>query len=214
MKPEERKEQILECAKKLFSKNGYFSTQISDIIREAGIARGTVYQYFENKDSIYLTLLEGYYEKWQAAMSAWADEIDLKTIHPFDYLRSRIRRNLRFFAEDRDLCNILLRMGLGLPGNLESVSKRFEERILSVTVNDLKIGLVNGHVREELDLLLTANLFSGGLLRAAYLYFGKSEAEAMQVDVEEATDKIARIFAPGIFKPKVLAGISGFQDRP
>ncbi|MDI6796941.1 MAG: TetR/AcrR family transcriptional regulator, partial [Desulfatibacillaceae bacterium] len=90
MKPEKRRQQILECAKKLFSINGYYSTQISDIIREADIARGTVYQYFSNKDDIFITLLEDYYQKWQAMMTSWAERVPLATISPREYLRERI----------------------------------------------------------------------------------------------------------------------------
>lgn len=199
MKPEKRRQQILECAKKLFSINGYYSTQISDIIREADIARGTVYQYFSNKDDIFITLLEDYYQKWQAMMTGWAERVPLATITPREYLRERILINLQFFAEDADLCNILLRMGLGLPGHLDSVSRRFEERILAVSVNDLKLGLHNGHISPKLDLNLTAHLFTGALLQAAYAYFGRNADSQEPVDMEKAADQIAGIFADGIF---------------
>ena len=57
MDSEQRKKQILQCAKKLFAAKGYYQTQISDIQNAAGVARGTIYQYFKNKDDIFLTLL-------------------------------------------------------------------------------------------------------------------------------------------------------------
>lgn len=53
MRSEEKKKKILNCAKRLFSKNGFYKTQISDIAKAAKIARGTIYQYFENKDIIH-----------------------------------------------------------------------------------------------------------------------------------------------------------------
>lgn len=199
MKPEDRKAVILECAKRLFSKNGYFATQISDIIEEAGIARGTVYQYFKNKDDIFITLLEDYYAKWEKVMEEIDGELDLANITARHYLEYRIRKNLKFFADDRDLCNILLRMGLGLPGHLEGVVRRFESRILNVTIKDFELGQRNGHVKPGLDLELAANLFSGALLRAAYYYFGRTRKNAAVDDVEKATLKIAEIIAPGIF---------------
>ncbi|MEW5737264.1 MAG: TetR/AcrR family transcriptional regulator [Thermodesulfobacteriota bacterium] len=200
MKPAQRKAVILECAKRLFSKNGYYRTQISDIISEAKIARGTVYQYFKNKDDIFITLLEDYYKQWEQAMGEWKDEIDLATISPQDYLRYRIRKNLAFFANDRDLCNILLRVGLGLPGNLESVSRKFEARILTVALNDLRLGLHNNNVRDDLNIELTANLFSGAVLRAAYFYFGGGGDTKAPVDVDKAANEIAEVFIQGIFK--------------
>jgi AcrR family transcriptional regulator len=199
MKPEDRKALILEYAKRLFSRNGYFSTQISDIIEEAGIARGTVYQYFKNKDDIFITLLEDYYAKWEKMMAEREKEINLLEITAREYLEYRIRMNLKFFADDRDLCNILLRVGLGLPGHLEGVVRRFESRILNVTTRDFELGQRNGHVKKDLDVELASNLFSGALLRAAYHYFGRSRKNSTSVDVEKATRQIADIFAPGIF---------------
>jgi AcrR family transcriptional regulator len=58
MDADQRKRQILECAKKLFAQKGYYQTQISDIQQAAGVARGTIYQYFKNKDDIFMTILE------------------------------------------------------------------------------------------------------------------------------------------------------------
>src|SRR5205823_2480480 len=45
---EDRRAQILDVARRLFAQEGYHDANIEDICREAGIARGTLYQYFEN----------------------------------------------------------------------------------------------------------------------------------------------------------------------
>ena len=49
---EEKKALILETALKLFAKNGYHSTSISKIANEAGISKGLLYNYFENKEDL------------------------------------------------------------------------------------------------------------------------------------------------------------------
>lgn len=43
---------ILDAAIKVFAKNGFFQSTIAQIAREAGVADGTIYLYFENKDDI------------------------------------------------------------------------------------------------------------------------------------------------------------------
>ena len=43
---------IIETASRLFSRRGYFETKMSDIAREAGIAVGTIYLYYANKDDL------------------------------------------------------------------------------------------------------------------------------------------------------------------
>ena len=82
MKADERKKLILEYAKRLFSRKGYYNTQISDIVDEAKIARGTVYQYFKNKDDIFITLIRDFYNDWEKYISVEMNKIDLGTISP------------------------------------------------------------------------------------------------------------------------------------
>lgn len=53
-----RQDQILDAATKVFAEKGYHLTTIKDIAREAGIADGTIYNYFENKTALLLGILE------------------------------------------------------------------------------------------------------------------------------------------------------------
>jgi len=41
-----------------FLEKGYLSSAIEEIAKEAGVAKGTVYFYFENKDDLYMSLME------------------------------------------------------------------------------------------------------------------------------------------------------------
>ena len=49
---------IINAATKIFAKKGFFQAKVSDIAREAGVADGTIYLYFENKDDILISLFE------------------------------------------------------------------------------------------------------------------------------------------------------------
>ncbi|WP_169569641.1 TetR family transcriptional regulator [Sneathiella limimaris] len=51
-----RRKSVLQAAKKLFSSSGFFDVSMSNIAKEAGVAKGTVYLYFETKEEIFLTL--------------------------------------------------------------------------------------------------------------------------------------------------------------
>jgi len=54
----EKHDVILDAAVKTFAQTGYHRTRVSDIAREAGVADGTVYIYFENKEDILVTLFQ------------------------------------------------------------------------------------------------------------------------------------------------------------
>jgi TetR/AcrR family fatty acid metabolism transcriptional regulator len=53
-----RKNQILEAAAKVFAQKGFHPTTIKDIAREAGLADGTIYIYFENKIALLFGILD------------------------------------------------------------------------------------------------------------------------------------------------------------
>jgi AcrR family transcriptional regulator len=66
MQQEERSErsraQILAAALELFSHRGYGATSVRDIAEEAGLSKGNVYHHFPDKEAIFRTLLDQYFE--------------------------------------------------------------------------------------------------------------------------------------------------------
>jgi len=59
---EKRKNQILEAAMKTFSEMGFHKARMSDIADTSGLSKGSLYWYFDSKDSIILNLLEKFFE--------------------------------------------------------------------------------------------------------------------------------------------------------
>src|SRR5438128_2705533 len=49
-------ETILRAAIKVFARRGFFNSTVADIARQAGVADGTVYLYFKNKDDILVSI--------------------------------------------------------------------------------------------------------------------------------------------------------------
>src|SRR2546426_9522924 len=56
MRDPEKPQQIIEAAIRVFARTGYYSSRVSDIAREAGIASGTIYLYLKTKEEILVTL--------------------------------------------------------------------------------------------------------------------------------------------------------------
>jgi AcrR family transcriptional regulator len=204
MKADERKKEILDCAKKLFSRRGYYETHISHIIQEARIARGTVYQYFDNKDDIFITLLEEFYANWRNLISFEKTNTDPNDISGKAYFKHRIRHTLLFLSQDPELCNIFLRMGVGLPGKVSMLTERFGKKVTSLIAEDLKIGQQFNVVRNTLNVESTAVMLTGALLRTAHYYFVKKRKKRgySQKEIERITEEITDVFLPGIFTPR------------
>jgi AcrR family transcriptional regulator len=67
---EERKAQnrakLLEAARKVFAEKGYGAATARDIVRETDLATGTFYNYFEDKQAVFMALLEEMGDKGRA----------------------------------------------------------------------------------------------------------------------------------------------------
>ncbi len=70
----EKHQIILDAAVKTFSRSGYHRTRVSDIAREAGVADGTVYLYFNNKEDILISL-------FQNIMNIFVEELKAELSH-------------------------------------------------------------------------------------------------------------------------------------
>ena len=61
--PIDKKETLIHAAKKEFSRVPLFEASIANIVKEAGIPRGSFYQYFEDKEDLYYFLLDEYSQR-------------------------------------------------------------------------------------------------------------------------------------------------------
>jgi AcrR family transcriptional regulator len=123
----EKRAEILNAALKLFAEGGYEPTTVDEIAARAGIGKGTIYLYFENKEQIFLAVIEAgligidkrftaiikgpgsYIERIRALIQ---DQLQLAIDH-IDFYRifTKERLNLPFdFSLDNESPNSLLRI--------------------------------------------------------------------------------------------------------
>jgi AcrR family transcriptional regulator len=55
---EERKDQILEAAQRVFSQKGIDEARMDDIVAEAGLSKGAIYWYFDSKEAIVIAIVD------------------------------------------------------------------------------------------------------------------------------------------------------------
>jgi AcrR family transcriptional regulator len=91
-----RKEQILEAAVKVFAEKGFRAAKMQEVANAAGIANGTVYNYFRSKDEVLLALLERLNEtearpaQFEQLKNAELPEVFLSQMqHRFDFMMTQ-----------------------------------------------------------------------------------------------------------------------------
>jgi len=92
-------EAILRAAIKVFARGGFFNSKVADVAREAGVADGTVYLYFKNKDDILVSIFNDFMDLALAKGRASLAEVD----DPQEKLKRIVYRHLESLGRDRDL---------------------------------------------------------------------------------------------------------------
>lgn len=83
---QEARVKILETATELFHKQGYHSTGINQIIKEANVAKASLYYHFETKEDLCIAFLEQRDKLWNTNFYNFVKDKDNKVIAAFDFL--------------------------------------------------------------------------------------------------------------------------------
>lgn len=112
--PDEKRQRIIECALDEFAERGYEKSSINRIVKEAGIAKGSFYQYFEDKFDLYehiitVTISNPKMASFQIAQH----DVQLESIPFFTLIRAMFRRNLDAIGQDPRV----MKIGVDLAAN-------------------------------------------------------------------------------------------------
>ena len=93
---------ILEAARRIFANEGFSRATVDDIASAAGVAKGTVYLYYQSKRDIYFAALKFGLEQMYSKL----DEELKKVTAPQEKLRTLIGVKLAYFDDNRDFFKI------------------------------------------------------------------------------------------------------------
>jgi AcrR family transcriptional regulator len=101
-----RHQEVLEAARRIFARLGYTATNVEDIAKEAGMAKGTVYLYFKSKEDVFVAVLARDLEcvtnetiKDMSAAKTFADRLAVYLSLKVAYLRHNQDFLRIYFAE-------------------------------------------------------------------------------------------------------------------
>ncbi|PEZ83695.1 TetR/AcrR family transcriptional regulator [Bacillus sp. AFS017274] len=119
--------QIIEAAVIVIAQNGYYQAQVSKIAKQAGVADGTIYLYFKNKEDILISL---FHEKMGSFVEQIEEEIKGKTAAS-DKLHVLIQKHFKNLSEDVNLAIVT------------QLELRQSNKELRLRINDVLRGYLN-----------------------------------------------------------------------
>ncbi|MFI5122425.1 MAG: TetR/AcrR family transcriptional regulator [Vicinamibacteria bacterium] len=102
--PVDRRRQILDAAIRVFARQGFNASRVSDIAREANVAYGLVYHYFDSKDQV---LNELFVERWSLMLQA-IEEVDGRSIPAREKLDAAAGFIIESYRHDPELMKVII----------------------------------------------------------------------------------------------------------
>ena len=193
-KPDKRN-LITEAAVEVFAEKGFRQARVSDIATRAGVADGTIYLYFKNKEDILLSIFEEKMDLMLEGVHAQLEGVD----DPDE----RIRRFTRFHFEqvrtNRATAEVL-QVELRLSNKfLKEYRPEKLWTYLGVFGAIVRDGQERGRYRREIDPFITMWSFFGALDELAMQWVLSRKTD--RFSLETAADTVAGIFINGMALP-------------
>jgi TetR/AcrR family transcriptional regulator, fatty acid metabolism regulator protein len=154
---EEKREQLLEAAVRVFARRGYHGSRVADIAEEAGVAHGLLYHYFSSKEEVLQTIFR---ENWGQLLERFRAVEETDEPAP-EKLTGIAKILLRTWRNDPDLVTVMVREVARSPqlqAQVQGVGEAF-----AILRRLIEQGQDEGSFRRDLDPVLAAWIVYGGL---------------------------------------------------
>lgn len=184
-----RKKKIIQVATQLFSERSYHNVTIDEVATKAGIAKGTIYLYFESKEKLYLEILENGFESIESLIE--------KEVAKADPASAKLRKVLRlifgFYRQNLDVLRILSRDETHLIREHFQFTEHWRERRVKLYEKILEKGVKEGSFRPINTKLVALIVF--GLVRSVMFFYETNKS------AEETAEEVLSVIETGILNP-------------
>lgn len=178
VKKKEKYEAILDAAVTVFAEHGYYGSQISRIARQAGVADGTIYLYFKNKEDLLISLFQDRLGKLVDILHEQIRETDSAN----SALRKLCEIHYGELEQNPDLAKVtqveLLQSSIARRQEISGALKPYIQLIEQI----LQRGMEQAEFRPDVDVKLTRLLIFGAMdeVVTSWLVAGKKYSLAAQ----------------------------------
>ncbi|MGK9267192.1 fatty acid metabolism transcriptional regulator FadR [Bacillus inaquosorum] len=182
--------QIIDAAVEVIAENGYHQSQVSKIAKQAGVADGTIYLYFKNKEDILISLFK---EKMGQFIERMEEDIKEKTTAK-DKLALVISKHFSLLADDHNLAIVtqleLRQSNLELRQKINEILKGY----LNILDGILTEGIQSGELKEGLDVRLARQMIFGTIDETVTTWVMNDQ----KYDLAALSDSVLELLVSGI----------------
>ncbi|WP_419174842.1 TetR/AcrR family transcriptional regulator [Desulfosediminicola sp.] len=194
MKAVNKHARIITAATKVFAKKGFFNARISDIAKEAKVADGTIYLYFNNKYDILISVFEGEIGK----LIAQAEKILAKENDPQKMLELFATNHLKAMKKNKNLAEViqveLRQTNKTVKDYRNTTFTQYTDIIGHIIREGQKAGIFNDKIQPD----LAKRAFFGALDEISRIWNISLETH---YTVDETASQVLHLFLNGLLQP-------------
>jgi AcrR family transcriptional regulator len=194
---EQKRENIMKAALKIFSQKGFSPAALDEVAQEAGIAKGTLYLYFKDKEDLFCSTILNVIDDLANFLREHIDE----KMGPIQVLESIAYHQLQFFSQNRDVYGIFQTL---INDNLLCSHKRLfslllekKQELIDYETSIVERGKRKGVIRSDLKTEDIVNSFDG-IVTNAIRQLGIEANFASPIEVEGRARSIMKVLLEGI----------------
>lgn len=192
-----RRNEILDAAVKLFAEKGFDHTTLDEIAEASEFGKGTLYNYFQNKEEIYTAILENIFSDYFKIIQ----ESESETENFIDFIRKLTKSLFEYCANNQYAFLVLAKARNPINGNdplkkskiIEDQNKRISDFYDQKIENAIKSGLI-----KKLDVNSVKNLYRSFIF--PYIYSLLFCSETKSFDSEKESEFIITVLLEGILR--------------
>ena len=197
----DKRERILKGAIKVFARKGFYAARVSEIAKAAGVADGTIYLYFRNKEDVLVSVFEDRITQLVNVLrEAVAEDA------PFEYrFRRVVELQLGLLEGQRDLAEVVTVNLRQSPKMLKQYALPLFTQYLEVIASLIADGQQRGAVRPDVNPRVIARSLWGALDGIAVTWaLGGGEASHLS----RAASQVSSFFLSGLLASEPMLDTS------
>ena len=141
--------EILDAALACFAERGFAATRLDDVARCAGVTKGTIYVYFENKEHLFISMVR---ELMKATLDTVHDMFERHEGSTADLLRAQFSFIYEHIVEDRRRREVV-RMLIAEASRFPALADRYHDEIhrpcMELLMQAIQRGIDRGKIRRS-----------------------------------------------------------------
>ena len=185
-----RRESVIQAAIEVFSKKDFKTANISEIAQKAGVADGTIYQYFRNKEDLFFSIPVEKTNEFRSQLELHLDGIS----GAFNKIRKFVWYFLYFFKTNPGYGRILMLEMRVSRSFIKTETYGFLKQSVSPIMDIIAEGQNEGVIRKDTDIYILRHLILGTLEHMVSRWLLKGE----KYDLLEHHQEVSRILIDGL----------------